>query len=109
MMNAYDYSGFDALDREELDALMLDIADEIAEDYFTNELAKEFASSEMQAQLHARYQLIVVWDDISSKTESCNDIVAVMNAAAIYMMDNTCIRVSIYDWQEKKDILDWNR
>lgn len=102
MMNYF--NGFDALEQEEFDALMSDLTDEI-----TEELAQEFASPETQAQLHARYQLIVIWNDISSKTESCNDIVAAMNAAAIYMMDNTCIRVSIYDWQEKKDILDWNR
>lgn len=107
MMNVY--SGFDALNDEEFDDLMQEMAEASADDYFTNELAKEFASPEFQAQLHARYQLIVVWDDISSKTESCNDIIAALNAATIYMMDTSCNHVSIYDWKKHKDVLDWNR
>lgn len=116
MMNVY--SGFDSLNDAEFDALMQEMADNSAEDYFENELendvvtqelAQEFASPEFQAQLHARYQLIVVWDDISSKTESCDDIIAALNAATIYMMDHSCVQVSIYDWKELKDILNWNR
>lgn len=105
----YVYSGYDSLNDAEFDALMQEMADNNADDYFTNELAKEFASPEVQAQLHARYQLIVVWDDISSKTESCDDIIAALNAATIYMMDPSCISTTIYDWKEQKDILHWNR
>lgn len=122
------YSGFDTLNDEEFDALMFDlnddaefqrdIADEAARDYFENELendaatqklAQELTSPEFQAQLHARYQLIVVWDNISSKVKNCDDIIAALNSATIYMMDPSCVQVLIYDWKELKDILNWNR
>lgn len=114
----YIYSGYDSLNDAEFDALMQEMAENNADDYFehelendavTQELAQEVASPEFQAQLAARYQLIVVWDDISSKTECCNDIIAALNAATIYMMDNSCVQVSIRDWKENKDVLDWNR
>ena len=58
MMNAYDYNGFDALDREEYDALMEDLAEtdmenemalEAARDYFENELEKDAAAHDQAA------------------------------------------------------------
>ena len=116
MMNVY--SGFDSLNDKEYDELMQEMAENNADDYFehelendavTQELAQEVASPEFQAELAARYQLIVLWDDISSKSESSNEITAVLNAATIYMMDASCISVAIYDWKEHKNVLDWNR
>lgn len=107
MMNTYDYNGFDALDTSEYDDLMQEMAEASNDDYFTNELEKDFAAH--QEELNARYQLIIVWNDLSSKSENTDDIVSALNAAAIYIMDSTCIGVSIYDWQEKKTTLDWHR
>lgn len=56
-----------------------------------------------------RFQLITVYEDLATKSESTSDITAALNAAAIYQMDPDCIRLSIYDWQNKKDILTYEK
>lgn len=104
MMNAYDYNGFDALDREDYDALMEELADDNAREYFEKEIEKDAAGFEMP---RPRYQVIVSWNDNSCKTESTNDISAAMGAAEIFMADPDVFHIVIYDWKRQKDMLDW--
>ena len=54
------------------------------------------------------YQIIIVWDDCSSKTETAN-LTSALACAATYVEDPTCISVEIYDWNKHKRIMDWDR
>ncbi len=55
------------------------------------------------------YQIIIMWDDCSSKTETTANFPSALACAAIYVEDPTCISVEIYDWNKHKLIMDWDR
>lgn len=56
-----------------------------------------------------RFQIIVVYDDCTSKTETTPDIQRALNAVSIYWMDNDCSMIHIYDNLQNADILTYNR
>lgn len=45
------------------------------------------------------FTLLRVYDDWSSATEQCNDMVAALEAAAIALRDPSCISVKIWERQ----------
>lgn len=55
------------------------------------------------------YQLIIAWDDFSSKSENAPDIISALEAAAIYIRDQHCCDVHIYDIVKKEDVMNWSR
>ena len=55
-----------------------------------------------------RYQIIRVYSD-GCMTESTNDLIAAMQAAAIYMISPDLDHICIYDWEKATDILDYWR
>lgn len=65
----------------------------------------------LRQQLHDkkhRYQMITVYGQ-NSKSECSNDIIALLQAAAIYLYDHDCTMISIYDFKEGRDILNYSR
>ena len=56
-----------------------------------------------------RYQLIVAYDDCTSKSERTNDLNSAITAFYIYVQDPTCVIVNIYDYETKRLVLQFNR
>ncbi len=56
-----------------------------------------------------KYQLIRVYNDLASTTESSDSITTLLSAAAIYLEDPDCITVEIIDRINDKVILDFVR
>jgi hypothetical protein len=54
-----------------------------------------------------RYQLIVVWNDCSCKSELVDNFPACLAAAAIYAEDPSCCIIHIVDNWKQKMVLDW--
>lgn len=55
------------------------------------------------------YQLIRAYNDLTSVTEHCDDIVSALNAAAIYLTDSECWRVMIVNIETGAIILNYSR
>lgn len=55
-----------------------------------------------------RYQMITVYGQ-SSKSECGDDIGALLQAASIYLYDQDCTMISIYDFKEGRNILNYSR
>lgn len=55
-----------------------------------------------------RYQMITVYGQ-SGKSECSDDISALLQAASIYLYDQDCTMISIYDFKEDRDILNYSR
>lgn len=105
MMNAYDYNGFDALDSQEYNELMEELADDNARECFEKEIEKDAIGFEMQ---RPRYQVIITWGT-ACKTESTANITQALGAAEIFIEDPDCDRVVIYDWKALRDVFNWSR
>lgn len=56
-----------------------------------------------------KYQLIRVYNDFTSTTESSDSITTLLNAAAIYLEDTDCVIIKIIDRINNKIILDFVR
>lgn len=56
-----------------------------------------------------RYQLITIYNDDSVKTEGSNDVIALLETAAIYLRDRDCAIVKIWDDDKAEDILNYWR
>ena len=56
-----------------------------------------------------RFQIITVYEDCVSKTETVSDIQRALEAASIYWQDPDCIMIHIYDWEQQKDILTYEK
>ena len=56
-----------------------------------------------------RFQLVTVYADLTTKSESTTDIQPALAAASIYMMDPDCIHLAIYDWIREDDVLTYDR
>ena len=50
-----------------------------------------------------RYQIVRAYDDQTSATETAENIVAALEAAAIYLRDKSCCSLSI--WELDEDII----
>lgn len=55
------------------------------------------------------YQIIIVWDDCSCKTETTDDIRAALRTVEIYIEDPQVCTIHIYDWTQKRDTFTWSR
>ena len=55
-----------------------------------------------------KYSITTVYSDCM-KVEHSNDIVKTLNAAAIYLMDPDCCAITIFDFENKNDILNFER
>lgn len=51
------------------------------------------------------YQLITVYNDLSCKTETTNDIPAILRAIAIYYEEPDFVSATVYDFESKLDIV----
>ncbi len=56
-----------------------------------------------------RFQIITVYEDCASKTESVSDIQRALEAASIYWMDPDCLIITIYDFKTQSTILKYNK
>lgn len=56
-----------------------------------------------------RFQIITVYKDCSSKTETVSYIQGALAAASIYWTDPDCISVTIYDWSTREDVLNYTK
>ena len=68
-------------------------------------------NNSLRQQLHGpkhRYQMITVYGQ-SSKAECSDDIIALLQAASIYLYDQDCTMLTIYDFKEGRDILNYSR
>lgn len=68
-------------------------------------------NNSLRQQLHNkkhRYQMITVYGQ-SSKSECGDDIGALLQAASIYLYDQDCTIISIYDFKEGRNILNYSR
>lgn len=52
-----------------------------------------------------RFQIITVYEDGASKTESVSDIQRALEAASIYWQDPECEMIQIYDWKKNINCL----
>lgn len=59
-------------------------------------------------ELTKRYQMVTVYNDFSTKSESTNNLSSALGAAAVYMGGRDVIRISIYDWKTRKEVFDWD-
>lgn len=51
------------------------------------------------------YQLITVYSDLSCKTETTNDLPAILRAIAIYYEEPDFVSATVYDIDNKLDIV----
>ena len=51
------------------------------------------------------YQLITVYSDLSCKTETTNDLPAILRAIAIYYEEPDFVSATVYDFDNKLDIV----
>jgi hypothetical protein len=73
-------------------------------------LNKSMRSKYQQKTFHpVRYQLVTVYEDQCSKTEGGDDLIVLLETAAIYMRDPDCEAVEIYDFEKECKILDFWR
>lgn len=56
-----------------------------------------------------RYHMVTAYDDFAAKDEHTDDIISALETAAIYLRDNTCWRVSIWDTVTETWVLDYCR
>lgn len=56
-----------------------------------------------------KYQLIRVYNDFTSATESNDSITTLLNVAAIYLEDTDCVIIKIIDRINNKIVLDFMR
>lgn len=56
-----------------------------------------------------RFQIITVYEDCTSKTETVSDIHRALEAASIYWMDPECEMIKIYDWKKNVDCFTYIR
>ena len=52
-----------------------------------------------------RFQIITVYEDGTSKTESTSDIQSALKAVSIYWQDPECEMIQIYDWKNNINCL----
>ena len=52
-----------------------------------------------------RFQIITVYEDCTTKTESVSDIQRALEAASIYWADPDCKMINIYDWKKNLNCL----
>ena len=55
-----------------------------------------------------RYMIITVYNDLTVKTETTNNLQQALGAAAVYMDGNDTNRIEIIDNIKDKEILDWS-
>lgn len=56
-----------------------------------------------------RYQLIVTYTNVRSKSECHDNAAALISAASVYLLDRSCEGVMIWDFKEKEFILNYWR
>lgn len=59
--------------------------------------------------MNNRYQIITVYDDMASKTETTTELMNALRAAAIYWEDASCISITIWDWEATRDVMHYER
>jgi len=55
------------------------------------------------------FTLITVYDDGFSKSETCDNIVSVFTAAAIYAQDKECVSILAMNVNTKEFVIDFTR
>ena len=55
------------------------------------------------------YQIVIAWNDQTSKSEHIDNIISALEALAIYMRDPDCERANIYDCVKNELIFKWCR
>lgn len=55
------------------------------------------------------YTILRTYNDLTSYTESTNNISSALSAAAIYLEDEYCFTVTIWETASRKIILDYHR
>jgi len=56
-----------------------------------------------------RYHIVVAYEDQTSKSEHCDDIIAALQAVSIYLGDRDCWRALIWDERFETCVLDFRR
>lgn len=80
---------------------------ELEEELDQLRLENDILRQQLRSKKH-RYQMNTVYGQ-DSKSESGDDITALLQAASIYLCDRDCTMISIYDFKEGRDIFNYSR
>lgn len=90
------------MDEFEMSVRIAELEDELDQLRLENDSLRQQLCDKKQ-----RYQMVTVYGQ-SSKSERSNNIIALLQAAAIYLHDQDCTMISIYDFKEGRDILNYS-